>query len=188
VPRLHERPFFLFVGRLEVFKGLQDVIPVFREYESADLLVAGEGEYGPALRGLAADCPRVKFLGRVALEELCGYYREAIALIAPSIGYETFGVVVIEAFRQRTPVIARRLGAYPEIIETAGGGLLFSTTEELVAAMRTLQTNRPERTRLGDAAYAAYVEHWTESAVIPHYLEIAHEAIEQHNAGQYGSR
>jgi glycosyltransferase involved in cell wall biosynthesis len=183
-PRIHDRPFFLFVGRLEVIKGLQDVIPLFREYEAADLLIAGDGEHGAVLRDLARGCPRVKFLGRVAVEDLSTYYREAIALIAPSICYETFGIVLIEAFRQRTPVIARRLGPFPEIVETAGGGLLFSTTEELMAAMKTLQNDTAARTRMAAAAYEAYIEHWSESAVVPRYLDIAREAIERRDARQ----
>jgi glycosyltransferase involved in cell wall biosynthesis len=182
--RVHDRPFFLFVGRLEIIKGLQKILPVFRDYEAADLLVAGEGQYGAALRQLAGDCARVKFLGRLATDELAAYYREALALIAPSICYETFGVILIEAFRQGTPVIARRLGAYPEIVEAAQGGLLFSTTEELVAAMTTIQTDRTARQRMAAAAYAAYLERWSESAVVPRYLDIVHEALDRHRARQ----
>ncbi len=49
-----ERPYFLFVGRLEKIKGLDDVIPVFRDYPGADLLIAGDGEYAAHLRALAA--------------------------------------------------------------------------------------------------------------------------------------
>jgi glycosyltransferase involved in cell wall biosynthesis len=54
-PSPHPRPYFLFVGRLEKIKGLDDVIPVFREYSDADLLVAGDGVYG-GLRAAAAEC------------------------------------------------------------------------------------------------------------------------------------
>ena len=37
------RPYFFFAGRLERIKGLDDVIPVFRDYPDADLLIAGDG-------------------------------------------------------------------------------------------------------------------------------------------------
>lgn len=46
---LQERPYFLFVGRLEKFKGLQDVIPCFDARSPADLLVAGTGDFEPEL-------------------------------------------------------------------------------------------------------------------------------------------
>src|SRR5262249_30654563 len=44
-PRPHSRPYFLFVGRLERIKGLDDVIPLFARYDDADLLVIGDGEH-----------------------------------------------------------------------------------------------------------------------------------------------
>ena len=121
----HERPYFLFVGRLEKIKGLDDVIPLFREAGNTDLLIAGDGEYGAHLRELAGDAPRVKFLGRLTPDALRRYYQHALALVVPSVCFETFGIILIEAFRQGTPVIARRIGPFPEIIDRAGGGLLF---------------------------------------------------------------
>ncbi len=175
----HERPYFLFVGRLEKIKGLDDVIPLFRDYADADLLVAGDGEYAATLRALGADVPRVKFLGRVPLEELARYYRHAVGLIVPSVCYETFGIILIEAFRQRTPVLARRIGPFPEIVERAGGGELFSTGEELLAGMRRLQSDPARRDLLARRAEAAFRENWCESAVVPRYLDIIRRAAER---------
>ena len=172
----HDRPYFLFVGRLEKIKGLDDVIPVFRDYAAADLLIAGDGEHGAALRSLAADIPRVKFLGRLTQEALAPYYRNAVALIVPSICFETFGIVIIEAFRQGTPVLARRIASFPEIVEAAGGGELFWTPDELAAAMRRLQTDRPRRDRLGRAAFEGFRRYWSERAVIPRYLDVVRGA------------
>ena len=37
---------FLFVGRLETIKGVETLLPVFRRYSYADLLIAGDGTYG----------------------------------------------------------------------------------------------------------------------------------------------
>jgi len=168
----HPRPYFLFVGRLEKIKGLDDVIPVFRDYPAADLVIAGDGEYAGTLQAKAAGMDNVRFLGRVALEELRRYYEHAIALVVPSVCFETFGIILIEAFKQSTPVIARRIGPFPEIVETAGGGELFSTRDELVAAMHRLQDDPARRDGLARAGYQAYVARWSESAVIPQYLEI----------------
>lgn len=175
-PSPHPRPYFFFAGRLERIKGLQDVIPVFRTYQEADLVVAGDGEFAEALRAEAAGMPNVHFLGRVAPDELSRYYQHSIATIVPSLCYETFGIVLIEAFRQGTPVIARRLGPFPEIVDRSGGGELFHTTEELVSAMRRLQQDPGYRGRLSRSGYQGYVEHWSESAVIPRYLDIVHRA------------
>jgi glycosyltransferase involved in cell wall biosynthesis len=175
-PALHHRPYFLIVGRLERIKGLDDVIPLFRDDRGADLLIAGEGEHGPELRRLAAGMPHVKFLGWVPPDRLAGYYEHAVALIVPSVCFETFGVVIIEAFRHGTPVLARRIGPFPEIVERAGGGELFSTPEELAAAIRRLQAETGYRERLGCAARDAVQRHWSERAVIPRYLEVVRRA------------
>ncbi len=175
----HARPYFLFVGRLEKIKGLDDVIPVFRDYPGADLVIAGDGEYGATLRALGEGMPNVRFLGRVPLEELRRYYEHAIGLIVPSVCFETFGIILIEAFRQGTPVIARRIGPFPEIVDTSGGGELFGTRDELVAAMRRLQEDPARRARLAAAGYAAFVSRWSERAVVPQYLDIVARAAER---------
>jgi glycosyltransferase involved in cell wall biosynthesis len=175
-PSPHERPYFFFAGRLERIKGLQDVIPVFARYQAADLVIAGDGEYAADLKAAAEGMPNVRFIGRVPPDDLSRYYRHAIATIVPSVCYETFGIVLIEAFRQCSPVIARRLGPFPEIVERSGGGELFETTEELVQSMHRLQDNASHRAALARAGYRGYVERWSESAVIPQYLGIVRRA------------
>ncbi len=177
--RPHDRPYFLFVGRLEKIKGLDDVIPLFAQYQEADLLIAGDGEYAVPLKALGAGIPGVKFLGRVGVEELRRYYQYAVALIVPSVCYETFGIILIESFRQSTPVIARRIGPFPEILTRSQGGELFTDAGELVQAMRLLQTDSAHRERRARAGYRAFVEHWSEQAVIPQYLDIVRRTAEQ---------
>lgn len=175
----HPRPYYLFVGRLERIKGLDDVIPVFDGYEKADLVIAGDGNHRDELERLAAGNPRVRFLGRRPLAELERYYRSAIALIVPSICFETFGIILIEAFRQRTPVIARRLGPFPEIVEACGGGELFDTTDELVAAMERMRADPQHRERCAAGALEGFDARWSESAVVPRYLELLGRAAER---------
>lgn len=172
----HDRPFFLFVGRLERIKGLDDVIPMFRQYPDADLLIAGDGEYGADLRRLAEGVPNVRFLGRVQPEELSRYYHHAIGLIVPSVCYETFGIILIEAFRQGTPVLARKIGPFPEIVERSGGGETFETAEELLPALRRFQHDREYRDARQQAALRSFREYWSEDAVMPQYLNVVRTA------------
>jgi len=173
-----DRPYFLFVGRLERIKGLQEVIPVFRDEGRADLLIAGDGDYGGTLRTLAQGIDNIRFLGRVHPDALARYYRHARALIVPSVCYETFGIILIEAFRQGTPVIARRLGPFPEIVGRAGGGDLFDTPQELRMAIGSFLRDDGRRERLGEAGRQAFRTHWSESAVVPRYLDIVSRAAD----------
>jgi len=170
--RPHARPYFLSVGRLAKIKGLDAIIPAFRKYPDADLVIIGDGEELEPLKALAGDAPNVKFLGRVANELLQPYYAHAIAAIMPSLGYETFGIVIIEAFRYGTPVIARRIGPFPEIVDAADGGLLFSNEDELLAALARLQRDPAYRDRLADSAFRACRERWSEDVVIGRFLEL----------------
>ena len=165
----HPRPYFLFVGRLEKIKGLQDVFPAFDRYPDADLLILGDGDYGAELRRLAAGNPRIVFLGRKPPDELNEYYRGALGLIVPSVCYETFGIILIESFRLGTPVIARRLGPFPEIMDQAQGGALFGTEDELLAAMASLQGDPAHRARLAANARRGFEQVWREDRVLAAY-------------------
>ncbi|MCI0437023.1 MAG: glycosyltransferase family 4 protein, partial [Gemmatimonadetes bacterium] len=173
------RPYFLFVGRLERIKGLDEAIPAFGRFPEADLLIAGDGEHGERLRALGAAIPNVRFLGRIAIERLRELYRDAVALIVPSVCFETFGIIIIEAFQQGTPVIARRIGPFPEIVEKAKGGLLFDGTDEMVAAMRRMLEQPGLRENLAESGKAAFEAHWSESAVVPQYLELVRRVAER---------
>lgn len=167
-----DRPFFLFVGRLEQIKGLDDVIPAMRRYPAADLLIAGKGTHEPQLRDLADGIENVRFLGWLEAARLRAYYRDCLALIVPSVCFETFGLIVAEAFRDSTPVIARDLGPFPELVRTAGGGELFRDEEGLLAAMAALQSDPARRDELGRSARRAWELNWSEAVVIPRYLAI----------------
>jgi glycosyltransferase involved in cell wall biosynthesis len=177
--RPHPVPYFLFAGRLERIKGVHEVIAAFGEYQHADLLIAGEGRDENALRATAGTNPRCVFLGQLSPNELRRYYRHAIATIVPSVGFETFGMVIVESFRERTPVIARRIGPFPETIAASGGGELFETKTELLASLDRLQRDTVYSRALGERGHSAYLERWSESRVIPRYLQLAERARER---------
>ena len=165
----HPRPYFLFVGRLEKIKGLDDVIPVFSDYIDADLLIIGTGEYERELRKRAEGISNIRFVGRLAPDELAKYYRSAIALIVPSVCFETFGIILIESFREGTPVIARDIGPFREIVEQCNGGILFNNADELKAAMRNLQSNPTRRLQMAESARTGFETSWREEVVMKRY-------------------
>jgi len=176
-PYQPEKPYLLFVGRLEKIKGLQDVIPAFAGSEGPDLVIVGSGTYEGALRALAAGMPRVKFVGAVPSDRVSAYYRGAEALIVPSVCYETFGIILIEAFRLGTPVLARNIGPFPEIAGK-GGGLLFKDSEELVSLVSRLDEDRELRERLRLDARQSFEKYWREDVVIAQYLDVVRDAAE----------
>ncbi len=172
------KPYFLFVGRLELLKGLQEVIPVFQQYPNADLLIAGTGTYQSHLQELAAGNERIKFLGNVAYAKLVALFRGAIAVIVPSLCYETFGLVVAEAFSLQTPVIVKDIGALREIVQESNGGILYRQADELRQAMEAMQTDPELRQQYSRNGYESYLKKWTEESYFRAYFELI-DAIQQ---------
>ena len=173
------RPYFLFVGRLVTIKGLHSILDAVRRYADADLVVVGGGDQDAALRRQAADIPAVRFLGVQPPERLAGLYRGAIALIMPSICDEVFGLVLIEAMAQGTPVIARDLAGMAEVVRDSGGGLLFEDDASLMHAMRQLQHDTALRRRLAEAGRQAVAGRYSEAAHLEAYLALVARVREE---------
>lgn len=172
----HPRPYFLFVGRLEKIKGVQVLLDQFRTYDAADLLIVGTGIYEDELRQMARGLNHVYFLGSIAHDQLKGIYRRAIAVIVPSLCYETFGLVPIEAFSMGTPVIVHGIGALPEVIAD-GGGIVYSTPAELLEAMEVLRTQPQLRRQLGTQAEQNFKRNYTQEIHLKRYYNLISELI-----------
>jgi glycosyltransferase involved in cell wall biosynthesis len=171
------RPYFLYAGRLESLKGLDDVIDAFTEFDGADLLIAGEGTQRDALVARAAGNPRVRFVGFQSGDALADLYSGAQAVIASSRGYETFGLSVIEAYCRGVPVIARRRGTYLELVEGRGAGETFADVAELRSVMHRFVADPERRAAMASAAYALFRSSYSEDAVVPQYLALVHRLL-----------
>lgn len=187
-PTQRLRPYFLFVGRLEYIKGVHNLIETFRKNDQFDLLIAGDGSYRETLETQAKDCSNIRFLGPLSQDALADIYRSAIAVIVPSICYETFGIIVIEAFSHKTPVIVNDLGALPEVVEDSQGGFVYRNEDELIAAIKKLAADQTLRDELGEKGYQAYLEYWNEEPHLNQYLELIKAIKEQRKRGSNGTR
>ena len=175
-PRPQKEPYFLFVGRLEEIKGLQTLIELWKRVIDYDLLVVGTGTQETSLRQQAAANPRIKFMGSLPQRELGVLYRNSLACIVPSITYETFGIVIIEAFARKVPVIARDLGALPEVVNDSGGGLTYRDDRELLMAIDKLGASPGLREQLGENGYRAFVAKWSREAHLALYFDFLRKA------------
>lgn len=175
-PPPQDKPYFLFVGRLERLKGLHTLIEAWRRVNDYDLLVAGGGVEAEALRSQASTNPRIRFLGQLTQAELGAVYHHAIAVIVPSLTYETFGMILIEAFARKTPAIARNLGALPEVIQDAQAGLVYDDDEGLLDAVRQMGNDRAARDAMGERGYAGFERWWTPEAHLRLYASFLRDA------------
>jgi len=106
----------------------------------------------PAGRNLGLN--NVEFLGYKTGDELKNLVRNSMFVVCPSISYETFGLVVIEANALEKPVIASNAGALPEIIEDRKTGLLFKPgdAKELAKKISYLINHPDEVKEMGKRA------------------------------------
>ncbi|MES3020106.1 MAG: glycosyltransferase [Pseudomonadota bacterium] len=152
-PPVHERAGFLFAGRLSREKGLAVLADAARA-SGAPVRVAGAGPDAALLDGPANLLP----LGHLAPGALRHQMHRALALLVPSICYETFGLVVIEAFACGLPVIASRLGGFPDLVREGETGLLFTPGDsaDLARAMRWATRHPAAMARMGERARLCY--------------------------------
>jgi glycosyltransferase involved in cell wall biosynthesis len=175
-PRPNDRPYFLFVGRLERLKGVETLIRASRSGTDVDLLIAGTGADEARLKALAAGDPRIRFLGGVPQPKLGPLYAHALATCIPSLTYEIFPTVALESLARATPVIAHDLGGLPEIVEDSGGGIVYRTDEELMSAMRRMTDEPAMRREMGHKGATAVAERWSREAHLARYLTLIDRA------------
>lgn len=184
-----ERPWrweLLCVGRLEPVKGFDTAIRALPELPSeARLTIVGSGG-GRHRDELASVARELGVEGRVVWSraersELRRHYRAADALIFPSTGHETFGLVPLEGMACATPVIATGVGGSAEFLDDGGNCLLVppANPEALTDALRRLSRDPALRRRIVtgglETAASLTVERQAEK------LEAAHRAAVRHS-------
>jgi D-inositol-3-phosphate glycosyltransferase len=177
-----EGPYVLFVGRLASNKGLLTLVRAFevlaRHDPSATLVLVGDDggvraavEQEVARLGLGA---RVRFAGFLTDEgRLSAAFRDARLFVLPS-DYESFGLVLLEALAQGTPVIASRVGGIPEFIPDGSAGRLVPPGDSaaLAAALLELWDDEPRRKAWGAFGRDQVVPKYTWDRVVDRLLEV----------------
>jgi glycosyltransferase involved in cell wall biosynthesis len=156
---LGDAPYLLWVGSLEPRKNVPLLAQAFRRWADRSALRHQLVLAGPAgwvedreatLAPLRSLGDRVKVIGRVHDDVLPGLYRGADLLVFPSI-HEGFGLPVLEAMAQATPVLGSDIAPLREVTGGAARLLPPDDPEEWADAIDTLLADELERGRLGAA-------------------------------------
>jgi len=139
----------LFIGRFERRKGaavLLDAFPRVRErVPNATLTMIGEGPERAALERSAEGLP-VRFIGRVEPDALADAMRDAAVVCAPSLGGESFGIVLLEAMAAGRPVVASAIPGYAAVVREGVDGLLVPPSDAGALAEALVEVlTHPER-------------------------------------------
>ena len=128
---LADRPYLLYVGRLNISKGIEYLLSAFRTirnlFPEMLLVVVGRGppSYVRTLRARSHSATRdgVLFTGYVDPEELRSAYAGSTLLVLPSL-MEGLGITLLEGMAAGKACVATRVGGIPEIIEDGETGVL----------------------------------------------------------------
>ncbi|QUC64781.1 glycosyltransferase family 4 protein [Nitrosopumilus sp. K4] len=127
---------FACIGRLVFYKNLEVVLNAFKiiskEFPDAKLVIAGDGPHKESLqklsRGLKID-KNIVFRGHVNSDEKKVILAESNALLFPSL-MEGFGLVMLESWQQKRPVLASDIPPMSDIIEHNKTGLIIDPNDE----------------------------------------------------------
>src|SRR5688500_4546303 len=171
----------VFAGRQEPRKGLQVLLrawPELRERTGARLRIAGADPLAVRLLLTRLRVPDdgIDILGFLTQDELTAELASAKALVAPSLGGESFGMVLTRAFACATPVVASDIPGYRDVItpETSVS-VAPGDPEALGEAVDELLADEVEREELGAAARALAIEKYS-WADIARRLEVSDES------------
>ncbi|MBF0307166.1 MAG: glycosyltransferase family 4 protein [Alphaproteobacteria bacterium] len=131
--------YLAFVGRISPEKDLVSGIEIARRAGRPLKLAAKVDEadrkyFETVIRPLLDD-PLIEFLGEIDEAEKGRFLGDALAMLFPVDWPEPFGLAMIEAMACGTPVIARRRGSVPEVVDDGITGFIYETIEEGVAAI-----------------------------------------------------
>lgn len=150
-PRENDVPTVLFVGRHEPRKGLAVLLSALAYLpERLRVWVGGDGPQTDELRQRVAGDTRVEWLGRISDAEKAARLRAADVFCAPSLGGESFGVVLLEGMAAQTAVVASDLPGYANVARADRDALLVPPDDPraLAAAISRVLTDSQLRDRL----------------------------------------
>jgi glycosyltransferase involved in cell wall biosynthesis len=167
-PGRAEGDFALFAGRLSTEKGIRVLLDAWRSLSRVPLAVCGDGPMRDRVDRFARSRPRgaVRIYGALARQEVFDLMKRARFLVFPSTCYETFSLVIAEAFACGLPVISTDIGAAAEIVDHGRTGVHFKSGDQdsLTAAVQRLWYRPLETRTMGAEARAEFLSKYTAEA------------------------
>lgn len=124
--------YFLYAGALERHKGICNLLEVFKEHQkeiNAKLIIVGKGSLEEKIKEYITKNnleSKIIVLGWMSIERLYPFYKDALAVVIPSICHENNPLVALEALSVGTPVIGRNVGGVGEIIGKVDNNFIFN--------------------------------------------------------------
>jgi phosphatidylinositol alpha-mannosyltransferase len=176
-PTATDRPAVLFLGRHEPRKGLSVLLDAWEGIDrDAVLWVAGTGGQTDELQSRRV--PGVEWLGSIPDPERNARLRGATVFCAPSLGGESFGIVLLEAMAAGTPIVASAIDGYQNVARADLDALLVppGDVRMLREALQRLLDDDGQREKLV-ASGEARAQAFAMSRLAARYLELYERAL-----------
>ncbi|MDD5126771.1 MAG: glycosyltransferase family 4 protein [Dehalococcoidales bacterium] len=169
----------LFVGRLEKRKGVDYLLDAYRmlkpDFPNTRLIIVGPGvrlRHKYEKRVAKNRLTDVVFRGYVSFDDLPRYYKSATVVCAPATGWESFGIVLLEAMATNKPLVASNIEGYATVVSDGEDGLLVPprNSVKLAEALRRVLTDPALQQKLA--------AHGREKALRYDWNNITHRLVE----------
>lgn len=168
-----QEDFFLFVGRLNNSKGLQDLLYVFQNNTKSKFILIGKSDDPKVFEQFG----NVTHLGERNRDVVLEQMRRCRAVIFPSKYYEGMPMVILEAFSLKKPVISRDRGAMASMIEHHVNGIKYENLDDLGNAIKSLDENPAWCEQLGQNAFMHYLDKYTEEKGYENLMNLYTEVL-----------
>lgn len=175
-----DQNFALFVGRLSQEKGIYALLNAWESHQpNIPLKIIGDGPLSGDVEAAAARTPLIEWLGRKPFPEVLDLMGQAKVVVAPSVFYETFGRIIIEAYAGGTPVVASRIGAMQELLLHGETGYFFepANSADLMTKVKAVVADEAARQKMRTAARREFDSKYTFDHNFQMLLDIYDQAI-----------
>jgi glycosyltransferase involved in cell wall biosynthesis len=167
-PPYKKQGYILFLGRLSREKGVHTLLEAWKRLgeRSRRLLIAGTGPEEAALKAYCSDhaLKNVDFVGFVPHRKQRPLWEGALALVVPSIWFETFGMVVLQAWSHGRPTLVSGIGGLGDLVKDGSAGNVFPPGDDvrLAELLYGLISDPGSGEAMGQCGYKKVIEEFSE--------------------------
>ncbi|MGW7416845.1 glycosyltransferase [Streptomyces sp. NPDC054863] len=184
----------LFLGRLTESKGVRLLMAAWDEVAAGGgvgvpLVLAGAGPLEGEVTAWAAGRDDVRYVGLYDPDQCRQAVARSVAVVAPSMARETFGLVAAEAMAAGVPAVAAGHGAFAELVEDGVTGLLHRPGDavSLASCIRRIAAEPARNREMGRAARRRYEKDFSPAVGLERLVEGYRTAIAGRSGGADGA-
>ncbi|MBV8533849.1 MAG: glycosyltransferase family 4 protein [Verrucomicrobia bacterium] len=173
----------LFLGRLSMEKGIHTLLKAWKRLDESSrrLVIAGTGPEEAALKAYCTQhaLKNVDFVGFIPHHKQRPLWEGTLALAVPSIWYETFGTVVLQAWSHARPALVSDIGGLGEFVTNGSTGHVFAPEDDvrLAGILRQLISNPGHAEAMGKRGYEKLIRELSEEVWLTRINSVLSSAL-----------